>query len=276
MEHLPIPELAQFVVATDQLSFYDCVVPEIQVVFDNVVTTAELLPAQLEATVVDNPPVTGVVFEVLDDDLEFPSGASYTLSNQTVDNLNPTAGFTADTEGTYKVRLTVSDDFGNSAESLAEIQIYDDACEAKKNAPSWLPNHYDVDDDCIVGMTDFIELAKEWLADNSMIHSETYPSDDVVYITPGSDIPCTIQAEDFDEQSGGLEISTYCQTHVAQIDGGEWIRFNSIDFGSSAAKVFRANVTSDNSSGGSIQVRLDRHDGPLAGTCTVSTYGWLV
>ena len=84
------------------------------------------------------------------------------------------------------------------------------------------------------------------------------------------------EAEDFDQESGTQTESTTDTgggENVGFIEDGDWLRFNGIDFGDGVAS-FQARVASS-SSGGDIQLRLDRRTGKLIGTCSVSgTGGW--
>jgi hypothetical protein len=75
-----------------------------------------------------------------------------------------------------------------------------------------------------------------------------------------------IQTEPTSDIGGGL--------NVGFIDNGDYLAFNSIDFGSSGATSVQMRVASA-ASGGNIEVRLDSLAGTLAGTCAVTgTGGW--
>ena len=74
-----------------------------------------------------------------------------------------------------------------------------------------------------------------------------------------------IQTEDCSDTDGGI--------NVGFIENGDWLRYNSLDFGSGAAS-FEARVASA-TNGGNLEIRLDSPTGTLAGTCVVSgTGGW--
>jgi len=60
--------------------------------------------------------------------------------------------------------------------------------------------------------------------------------------------------------------------NVRDINNGDYIKVNGVDFGSAGAGTFTAGVASG-SAGGSIELRLDRVDGPLIGTLPVSNTG---
>lgn len=140
----------------------------------SVVTTVDLLPATIPATVTGNTaPIAVVEFELMADDFEFPQGASAELMNITVDNQNPTATLTSNMPGLYKVKLVIFD--GTTAlERFVTVNVYDDACQAKKESPSgWAANYYDRNGDCVVNLVDFAMLVEEWLDDTSMQVQET-------------------------------------------------------------------------------------------------------
>lgn len=83
-----------------------------------------------------------------------------------------------------------------------------------------------------------------------------------------------LAASSYDSQSGTqLEASSEGGQNVAFIDNGDFIAFNSLDFGSGAT-TFETRIASGGA-GGNIEVRLDSLTGTLAGTCTVpATGGW--
>ncbi|CAM3641179.1 family 43 glycosylhydrolase [Mucilaginibacter galii] len=66
----------------------------------------------------------------------------------------------------------------------------------------------------------------------------------------------------------GVEISSDSKAgiYVTDIDNGDYIRVRSVDFGK-GAKSFQANVSA--LTGGSMEIRLDKPDGPLLGTCEI-------
>ncbi len=81
-----------------------------------------------------------------------------------------------------------------------------------------------------------------------------------------------ISASEFNSQLG-IETESCSEggLNIGFIDNGDYIKFNSVDFGSGASS-FDARVASA-ASGGSIEVRLDSISGTLVGTCQVSTTG---
>jgi beta-glucosidase len=85
-----------------------------------------------------------------------------------------------------------------------------------------------------------------------------------------------IEAENYSSMSG-IQTETCTDTgggqDVGYIENGDYTAYNSINFGSGATG-FDARVAS-NTSGGSIEVRLDSLTGTLVGTCAVTgTGGW--
>jgi arabinoxylan arabinofuranohydrolase len=64
----------------------------------------------------------------------------------------------------------------------------------------------------------------------------------------------------------GIEIASDSKAgiYVTDINNGDYIKIRSVDF-NNGAKLFEANVAA--STGGSIEIRLDKPDGTLAGTC---------
>ena len=152
--------------------------PEIEL--NSVVTTSALLPTDLSATVTDasDPPdVASVQWTLLADDFDYPAGAVASVTDTTSDLYAPTATFTTDTEGTYKVKLTVNDLSGNSDEAIAQIDVFDDACTAAGSAPSWAGwNPMDLDFNCVVNVADFAIFALQWMDDITLKAQETYAS----------------------------------------------------------------------------------------------------
>lgn len=161
--------------------------------FENVITTVELatVGANLSAEITGNSTdLTVSDFELLENDFQYPGSGALTQSTW---GANPTAILTATEPGIYKVKLTVTDtaegDFGpTTIEAIAQIIVYADACEAKKASPGgWDGNEYDFDDNCVVNLLDFAELAAAWLDDTSMKAQET-ETYDVVSLELDADI----------------------------------------------------------------------------------------
>ena len=181
--------------------------------FKNVITTVDLMPAALAATVTENSdPIQTVTFTLLDDDFEFPAGSDAVLTDPTVDNLFPTATlstptFTGGGIDLYKVKLVVDDGLGregSTQEAIAEVTVYEDACAAQKDDKSgaWEQNYYDVagvyadasEPDCIVDILDFVEFALVWLDDSGLDTPETYDGG-VVWYVPRDILDAKIEAE---------------------------------------------------------------------------------
>ncbi|TDV46209.1 carbohydrate-binding protein [Actinophytocola oryzae] len=89
-----------------------------------------------------------------------------------------------------------------------------------------------------------------------------------------------IQAEAFQSQSGtqvGAASSATGGQYVGWAANGDWLQFNNIDFGSSAARQFTARVASGAGSGisGLVEVRLDsRSNSPIGSFSVGNTGGW--
>lgn len=91
-----------------------------------------------------------------------------------------------------------------------------------------------------------------------------------------------VEAETFNAQSGintKKKADDYNDLYVTDIEDGDWIRVRGVDFGSTGAVVFTADVASDLKNGaitgGSIEIRIGSVAGTLAGTVPVSYTGGL-
>ncbi|GIP53790.1 carbohydrate-binding protein [Paenibacillus vini] len=71
-------------------------------------------------------------------------------------------------------------------------------------------------------------------------------------------------------QPGGMVNSI--NLAVSSINNGDWAAVSKVDFGTEGAGTFTANVASD-SSGGTIELHIDRADGPLIGVLSISSTG---
>ncbi|MEV0591127.1 glycoside hydrolase family 16 protein [Nonomuraea cavernae] len=103
-------------------------------------------------------------------------------------------------------------------------------------------------------------------------------------ITPtapgGVDARSTIQAERYQAQSGTMVETTTDSgggQNVGGISGGDWLRFDGVNFGTVAARQFKARVASGAAAGvsGLIQVRLDSPTAtPIGDFAVGNTGGW--
>jgi len=88
----------------------------------------------------------------------------------------------------------------------------------------------------------------------------------------------TIQAESANAQSGTqTETCSEGGLDVGWIGNGDWLQFNNVDFGSSAAHQFSARVASGAAGGvsGLVEVRLDsRSNAPIGSFAIANTGGW--
>ncbi|MFR9799795.1 beta-1,3-glucanase family protein [Streptomyces sp. MS06] len=96
----------------------------------------------------------------------------------------------------------------------------------------------------------------------------------------GTSAYSTIQAEDYASQNG-TQTETCTDTgggrDVGYLSGGDWLRYASVDFGSSSPTQFLARVASGAGAGvsGAVRVRLDSAGGPqVAEIDLASTGGW--
>jgi hypothetical protein len=84
---------------------------------------------------------------------------------------------------------------------------------------------------------------------------------------------CLLAGQVRTQAVGPDERSAEVGEHLTQIHAGDWAGYKYVDFGSGVS-AFQARAGSL-AYGGEIEVRLDRPDGPLAGTCPVPrTGGW--
>ncbi|WP_344318361.1 glycoside hydrolase family 16 protein [Acrocarpospora pleiomorpha] len=96
----------------------------------------------------------------------------------------------------------------------------------------------------------------------------------------GVDARSTIQAEAYQAQQGTIRETTTDSgggQNVGAIANGDWLRFDGVRFGSTAATQFRARVASGAAGGvsGLVQVRLDSLTGPVIGDFALAnTGGW--
>ncbi|HEX3029050.1 MAG TPA: carbohydrate-binding protein [Clostridia bacterium] len=86
-----------------------------------------------------------------------------------------------------------------------------------------------------------------------------------------------IEAESYSDQSG-IQAETCTDTEGGQnvgfIENGDYAVYKNVDFDPGATS-FQARAASNNANGGKIEIRLDKADGTLIGTCTVAaTGGW--
>jgi Carbohydrate binding module (family 6) len=90
----------------------------------------------------------------------------------------------------------------------------------------------------------------------------------------------TIQAEGYDAQSGTTTEATTDTgggSDVGSIANGDWLQFNNVNFGSTAATQFKARIASGAASGvsGLVEVRLDsRSNAPVGSFALANTGGW--
>ncbi len=109
---------------------------------------------------------------------ETPPVINASLISTTSDIYNPTATFTTDTVGTYKVRLTGTDAAAQTDSYITEIRVYADACAAAKANPNgYTAPIYDFDNDCEVDIDDLVTFASQWMLDKAL-------SDEYLFTSP--------------------------------------------------------------------------------------------
>ena len=174
------------------------VAPEIT--FDSAITTFDLIPTTVSATVENNTdPITSATFTLLTDDVDFPVGSdAYMTVTDVVDlgdgfDLSLSTALVTTVEGTYKIKLVVSDGLGDDQQAIAEVVVYADDCEATKAAGLFDPHEFDLNEDCYVDLLDFAEIAAAWLDDTTMDSSEAYSG--VVDYVPQAVYDLRIEAE---------------------------------------------------------------------------------
>ena len=85
----------------------------------------------------------------------------------------------------------------------------------------------------------------------------------------------TLQAENYGGSSGGLTKDAFCQDHIGQIDGGEWIMFPNLDFEGGDALCSVSATAGYDRPNSSIEVHLDSLTSPVAAQIAIpNTGGW--
>ncbi|MEV4220947.1 glycoside hydrolase family 16 protein [Nonomuraea sp. NPDC049725] len=109
----------------------------------------------------------------------------------------------------------------------------------------------------------------------------TEPSPTITPTSPGGvDARSTIQAERYQAQSGTMVEATTDAgggQNVGAIANGDWLRFDGVNFGATAARQFKARVASGAGAGvsGLVQVRLGSPTAPPIGDFAIgNTGGW--
>jgi hypothetical protein len=103
--------------------------------------------------------------------------ANVILTDTSSDPLSPTATFTTDYAGDYEIMLTATETLGELPDysdfDTLTVRVAADACAAAKLSGVAL-NDYDVDGNCVVGLSDLAVFAVEWLKDVSLTGSVPY------------------------------------------------------------------------------------------------------
>ena len=100
-----------------------------------------------------------------------PPGSAATLTKTSTDWANPTANFTPDSGivGDYTIELTATDAAAQPDYDTLVVQVAADACEAAQlvDEPDE-PSIYDVDENCIIDLSDMAAFAAKWMSDMSL------------------------------------------------------------------------------------------------------------
>ena len=166
-------------------------------IFDNGLTSLDLLDADLAAVVTDaDNNMASVSWELLTGDYRYPAGAVASVTDTTSDLYAPTATFTTDTAGYYLVKLTATDGDAGTAEAIAEVRVLETACAAAQASGNWAGfDPFDSDIDCDIDMVDLAAFGAKWLSDIALAGQETWVG--AVTSVPGYGIP-----------NGGFELGT--------------------------------------------------------------------
>lgn len=155
--------------------------------FDNVLTSLDLLDADLAAVVSDaDNNIASVSWEVLRDDIAYPAGAVAEVTpDEPVDLYAPTATFSTDTAGTYFVKVTATDADGAPANAIAEVRVLETACAAAQASGNWAGfDPLDSDTDCDIDMVDLAAFAAKWLSDIGLDGQEVWTGEVSYMPTP--------------------------------------------------------------------------------------------
>ena len=97
-----------------------------------------------------------------------PPGSAATLTKTSTDWANPTANFTPDSGivGDYTIELTATDAAAQPDYDTLVVQVAADRCDA-----TWLADElsiYDVNENCIIDLSDMAAFAAKWMSDMSL------------------------------------------------------------------------------------------------------------
>jgi hypothetical protein len=138
---------------------------------DSVITTLALTSSPnvlaLNGSVVDDgtTPLT-VQWEAYDVAL----GGGLTTKVTFADQTDPSTTVTISESGTYILNLSATDATGTVSDQI-KIAVYDSDCDAAKATGTRVVNYYDRDDNCVVNLLDYAELASEWLDSTALTES---------------------------------------------------------------------------------------------------------
>ena len=97
-----------------------------------------------------------------------PPGSIPTLTKTSTDWANPTANFTPDLSiaGDYTIELTATDTAARTGSDTLVVQVAANACDATQLVDEL--SIYDVDDNCIIDLSDMAAFAAKWMSDRSL------------------------------------------------------------------------------------------------------------
>jgi len=103
-----------------------------------------------------------------------PPGSAATLTKTSTDWANPTANFTPDSGivGDYTIELTATDAAAQSGSDTLLVQVAADICDATRLADEL--SIYDVDENCIIDLSDMAAFAAKWMSDISLVEPFSY------------------------------------------------------------------------------------------------------
>jgi|GEM_PF-2715391 len=106
--------------------------------------------------------------------------------------------------------------------------------------------------------------------DGFLFNMDSFAFTEIDICTEGADAYTTMEAENYCDQRG-VEIELDGKS-IGFIENGNYIKFNSVAFGTIKTATFEAKVASP-TSGGTIEIRLDDLAGELVGSCAVDNTG---
>lgn len=124
-------------------------------------------PVVVDATVIDDGVTTAAyLWTVVPDGSEDPNFV-VTITDPTVEDPEVTITNAYDTMATFTLTLTVDDGVNAPVEDSMTIDVYRDACQMTRLGAG-VSYQTDLNDDCVMNLLDFAEMAAVWLDDYSV------------------------------------------------------------------------------------------------------------